>query len=464
MIVVGGLFLAIFFGLFITFFPLTISVGMALAFCFCMLLWHAPWIALPFYIMAAMMLPDFKASDALTIVSIAVFLCRAYVNRQLHFPLPNNLTKPILVFALLVLISLLSGLFYFGNSLAFIYRDGRVFLYWLWFPVLYSIHSSTPEHSSRYLANVIVATGILVAAIAVLQAFTGWQLSGVGRVGDLETVGAIQSGITRVQMPGFLFVIFATLWISVASRFKEISTWLALPVLGLLAGGLIVNFGRALWLWTIISFLLSIFFVGKSKVVGYIAMLVSVLLLGLSIVVIAKPEILNTVVERVASVQQEGGRGTSYGWREWENQDGLQMLRRNPVLGVGIGGEFRNWLGALRTFEEHTRYMHNSYLFLALKIGVPGLLALLFVFWRIWSIGRRAVWSCEGMQRVSLLTCLALLPPCLGLCVTQPELMSSPGVTFFALLATLTIFLSLPQTTAPALSSSRSVAPLPRRR
>jgi O-antigen ligase len=69
-------------------------------------------------------------------------------------------------------------------------------------------------------------------------------------------------------------------------------------------------------------------------------------------------------------------------WRLYETDEGLRSISEHPLLGVGLGSAYRDVtllngdaLRAYRGFLRFTRFLHNSYLYLGVKMGLPGLLA-----------------------------------------------------------------------------------------
>jgi O-antigen ligase len=81
---------------------------------------------------------------------------------------------------------------------------------------------------------------------------------------------------------------------------------------------------------------------------------------------------------------------SSLQWREFENGKALESILKHPLLGVGLGGRYRElttfqgeslglWTRGSQAADQitlFTRYVHNSYLSIAVKMGVPALLVL----------------------------------------------------------------------------------------
>lgn len=419
--------------------PWILNVALIGAVVFAVIMMVAPWVGLFLYVVVILFAPDLKLADLATMFSLLVFGIHLWRLKQARFVMPDQLRWPLWGFAALVLLSFVTGIFYFHTQIPYVYRDGRNFLYWLWLPMLALYCGSRPD-GLRKLNRVMLAVAVLVSLMALFAAVTGIQIAATGRVGSLETAGAEQGAFTRVQMPGFPFVSWAMVWLVVTLLYKRINLFLGLALGGLLAAALVVNFGRGLWVWTLIGMLLPVFFIGQGRAAKLLITLVLLGGLGVATLAVVKPSTLDAITVRMMSVKDEGGRNTSYGWREWENQDALVALKNSPALGVGMGGEYRPWIPILRIFAEHTRYIHESYLYIALKLGIPGLLLMLAVFWRAWQHGRRSLPLVDEQDRTLLLACLCVFPAWLGLCLTQPELMLHSSV--FYMTCVVTVFLA----------------------
>jgi O-antigen ligase len=79
-------------------------------------------------------------------------------------------------------------------------------------------------------------------------------------------------------------------------------------------------------------------------------------------------------------------------WREFENGKAFEAILRQPLLGVGLGGRYRElttfqgeslgyWTRGSQAADQitlFTRYVHNSYLAIAVKMGIPGLITFMW--------------------------------------------------------------------------------------
>ncbi|MDC6166639.1 O-antigen ligase family protein [Paucibacter sp. XJ19-41] len=428
----GLLLFAAFLGLICVFLPWQYVIILCLASVFPLLAWFSPWAGLFFYLLIALLSPDLKIADLATVVLLIIFSLKI-VSTSSKFFLPRQYLVPFLIFIAGTSISLVLAFLFYRNQVPYIYRDGRSFLYWLWLPALYWLTNSTPA-GFRKLARTLAAVAALVSIFAIFQWATGIQVIASGRVGALETNGDYQTALTRVQMPGFIFVMLALVWVIVAFAYGRKKWFVAAPIISILLLALYVNFGRALWIWSVAALFLCLFFVGAKRAT---LMLISLTIIGgvgtvgLSIF---KPSIANSISERIFSIADEGGNRTSLGWRKLENEAASSRIASSPVFGVGLGGEYRKWVPELRLFEEHTRYVHNSYLFMALKVGLPATVSILWLIFMSWRAGYRSLGSTKAEDLPLKTAALVTLPAVLGLCFTQPELMNSFSIIFLSAL------------------------------
>ncbi|GJI91823.1 O-antigen ligase family protein [Duganella hordei] len=419
-----------FLGLCCVMLPWWLNLGMAAAVAYVCMLWIWPWVGFGVYVLIAIVAPDFKLADAATVGTMMVLAFRIWSTRQMAPPLPSRLSTVMWVFAIIVAVSFGMAIFYFHNKVPNIYRDGRAFLYWLWLPILWRM-TAGQQDSIPKLVRVIVGIALTVVGLALFQWVTGVQVVAVGLVASLGTTSGLGEEVTRVQMPGFLFVSWAVIWLMLQMLYKRVSLLVAGPMMLLLLAGLYVNFGRGLWAWTFIGILIPVFFIGSGRSAKLLIMMTLGAVLGVGTLAVVKPSVLENIGSRLISVQNEGGQKSSYGWRELENTEALITLRRTPLVGVGMGGEYRPWVHELRLFFEHVRYIHNSYLFIALKLGIPGLLCLLILYWRSWNGARQGLSVISDQYRVTLLACLSFFPISMGLSITQPEFMNTYSVLIF---------------------------------
>lgn len=408
-------------------------------------IWRPAWLIVP-VIAFQMYFPSQPVSDVVTVL----FLARTAASLFSRWPemrsaITGPLMRPVAVIVLCITVSFLAAATVLQNGKSPIYQDGRVFVYWLW--IIPFLAYSPRQNPTRWFTGNILAIATIASVLAVFQGTTGISLITTGRIAQLETLGNYSSDITRVQIPGFVFVTFG-LFLSAANLIKRgfsANWWLHLALAALFALAIVFNFGRALWFWSVLGVAIVGFLMGwraLAKLGIWATILSAVLLCSLSI---ARPRIVDTIVDRVSSVFKEGGGRTSFGWREIENQNAIKVLRDSRLLGTGLGGVYRMPVFGINGFENQTRYIHNGHLSLMLKISVVGYLAYVGLFAMMVAQAFRL--RHDPKLRPIVATIIAWLLTFGGQNITQPDIMSAHGLT---LLAALLSFLLLHRKLAPA--------------
>lgn len=382
---------------------------------------------------AIILVPLFKVQDVafLGLCAYGALICI----RQKINPFDSLTPKLLLALLFIAVLSAAFGYVVNGNTIEYVYNDGRVFMYWLVFPLLAAYTS--PENRVKQICSIVIALGGVIASVAVVQGITGVALVGAGRVAALDSGGeGLGSTVNRVQIAGFPLVMAALfiLWAEAAAT-SRLAFWKCGVFLVLLCG-IYFNFGRAVWFWTAFCMVSIALCCGLR---GAIMLLLAAVVGGLAVLVFTvstDSTALEVAVQRLTSVGSEGGYGTSYGWREIENLAATSKLLNTYGLGVGIGGEYRDFYLPLRRFPDHVRYIHQGHLGLMLKISVLGWLYLLGILLanilRPWfkKPTDRDVW---GLQIGASFTLFAFLL----LNNTQPLLLAYDGVTAASLMLAL---------------------------
>lgn len=434
------IFLAAFVGMSSVILPVWLTLGLVAFVFYVGFVWCFPFQSVFVSMLLSLMSPDFKLADIIMVLTVLVVSMKLLSNGKIPFVIPEHVRVPFLLFIASVFFSLVIGVVCFHNSVPFIYRDIRIFIYWIWFPLLsFLLASSSCDYSIDKVSKLILFVGVVISLIAIIQFVTGIQIVAAGRVGALETAGADQGGFTRVQLPGYPFVVWSILWVTVSIVKSKMKLIYALPILLMLAFALIINFGRGLWFWTLFSVVTTVFFYRRELRIKFILMLLGVMFASSSVLCIVKPDFAEAIVVRFLSVKDENtnawGPKTSYEWRKLENKDAITALVKSPLFGVGIGGEYRFRIWELRNvFEDHTRYIHNSYLFIFLKLGVLGFLSFLAFTWKAWFVCLNDRMFKKYEFNSAYASSLCFFPAYAFLSITQPEFVNSNSVMFFAVL------------------------------
>jgi O-antigen ligase len=213
--------------------------------------------------------------------------------------------------------------------------------------------------------------------------------------------------------------------------------------------GLLLTYTRAQWIASGIAILFALgafMIVHRRRAFAFVIVAITVILVGAGIygasnINLTQSSDANPLLVRLVSIftPDQTLDTNSLQWRIFENDAAMQSVLKNPILGVGLGNEYRG-VTLLRQREvlgdlRFTRFIHNAYLYIAVKLGIPALivfgwmcLAFLINGWRSYRRMRPGIW-----QAVTL----AMLAGFVGLLFwsnTQPNFMVGEGTLFIGVL------------------------------
>ena len=279
-------------------------------------------------------------------------------------------------------------------------------LYTTFFITMWSIKRS--EQLKTLLVGLFIITD-LVVLIVYLQQFFGTEpplLQAMLSTQDWRVYPG--SGAVRVIPAGQVqmhFMWFIAIGLLVFARpNKRLRAFYVVQIM-YIGGGHLLAYMRAQWTAMFIGLVL-IFIILAPKFKHHLAkaaVIACCLILLIVSVIVDGPltEVSDTpfiagIAERFGSflTPSETAETKSLQWRTFEIEKALQAIRKQPLTGVGLGNRYRELTafqseasgyytrGSIATDEvsRFTRYVHNSYVSIAVKMGIPGLLALLWFF------------------------------------------------------------------------------------
>jgi O-antigen ligase len=284
--------------------------------------------------------------------------------------------------------------------------------------------------------KVLVFVLALTIAMGVMfQSFTGYEIFEKGQpLRDLYTLNSSMGGVLRSETPGQFLIAGALVYLLAAFAKRQLQwTFFHAILAAILAGGLLVGFGRGLWMSVILGWFLLFFFSKKSNFIRISALIsVSALLLIVSAIFL-KPDYVNAVANRFFSVGKELQGGSSFGRRIEENQYALQKFIESPVLGVGLGGRYKPPGAESLVWEDESRYIHNAYVRIATKTGLFGLLSVIFLVLIFWWRTATILKTCHRDQAIVFTAFWLVLTTTVFTAATQPNLAASNGIASIAL-------------------------------
>lgn len=339
---------------------------------------------------------------------------------------------PLSVLLVLALVSTTYSFFIGKIPAKDILNEVRAYYVWLIFP-LFPLAIDSADRMRRF-SRLLVALALFLAAGGIFQATTGIHLFQRDQLMSLTTVDETFGGIARSASPGLVFMAGVFIYICAAYTMRPKPRVAGSVLVGMiLLGGIVVSFTRSLWVSVLVGVILLAFFARQSR---YMIMVGTMLMGGfaaLSVLTVANPTYVEAITSRLLTINDEIKEGTSFGRRKIELDYAIPKVIENPLIGVGMGGKYKPHTLDAFGWEGETRYVHNMYAAVATKMGVPGLLALLWlvgvILWRSWRMVRRR----EGDPPVVFACWWVLLTSTIFTTATQPVLASSFGIATAAL-------------------------------
>jgi len=282
------------------------------------------------------------------------------------------------------------------------------------------------------------AFAVLVALLLVAQTVSGVRLIYADR--GAELISEEYSDVIRSSAGAANFLLGYALYYALGRAAMARNKFLWVVLVNLLGLGLIVTFTRGAWFAAFAGMLLFFFITRAHRLMmGALTLTVLFALVLGGGLLVAKPHLIGAVEERLFSVEEEGGKGTSVGYRLNENKQALRAIAHNPVLGVGIGGEYKKYSGThgREVHEGEFTYIHNSYLGLAVKLGLLAIIVPFWIYrnlWRVWVRHRPVLYGKVEGLRLNLAAAISTMSMFMVNTLTQPEWLRLGGLVTVSLL------------------------------
>lgn len=376
--------------------------------------------------------------DLVLMAMLGLLLFQGLIRKSLTVPWwPVGL--PLLVLLGFGLLSAFYAIRYQGVAMNWALRDLRTMaFYGVCLVTGWAI--TKPRQLSILLVGMFVFAN-LTAGIVIIQQFLGADQRLLAAMATLGTEWQVwqQStdstgfGLVRIVPPGhvlmYLMMVMAFALLLVGQNTRRQRTILVFEF-AFLNLGLLLTYTRAQWIAAAVAMALVFtiaMYARKARLVPYLFLGVLVLLVLLSVLgsetqgMLARVPVLDAVTARVFSIftPEETLDTLSLEWRRFETEAALRSIAEHPLLGVGLGNSYRDLTllrgeaagGMLRSLDpenlyRYTRFLHNSYLSIAVKMGLPALLCLLWLCAAFlaggWQLYRRL--SCARLKGIVLAT------------------------------------------------------------
>lgn len=302
---------------------------------------------------------------------IFVWTSFAFLMRAVFAPGTVKLDKPLFIMPMIfificVVVGVIHGKYFQGNN-ELVIAEARGFLGLLVLPMVQWIVRD--KRGVDRLSCWISASAVLVSVYVILQAVAGAHILD-GRVESLDQ--GRNSDVTRSVIDGVYIQGFALYHIALSLKSGRRIRWWLIPLILIVLLGLLATFTRGAWAAAAMGGLVAAFLAARWRGVFIAAALGVIMIAGtVSAAYVLKPRVAEAAIERALGIGKELREGGSYGWRRIENEEAYRNIREHPLLGVGIGGMYKSVAssGALN-FDLEYFFIHNSYLFFPLKMGI----------------------------------------------------------------------------------------------
>lgn len=349
--------------------------------------------------------------------------------------------RPVMFFLGLAGLATAVGMFISNSPYKDVLQDARNMAGWLMvFVLVYLVR--TQSQLDRLFTG-LISCGALVAIAVIAQFLTGRTFLQDAPVQQLVTLSEGVSDVIRSGAGGGIYIMIFSLLLLLGGVLTKTARWyIALPLMVLLTAGLVVTFGRGLWIAAVIASLLLAYQVQRWEGLVKLVLLGGLsLVLGLAALTAVKPRTVEATIDRALSTTRESlDPDTTLGWRAEETRYALQRIGERPLVGIGFGTPYKplvrlNGRTVTEQDEYLTRYIHNAYLGLWLKMGIFG---LVFAAWLSWGTVSRALNLLASVKtprsKVQVAAVLCGFLVILMISFTQPEWLTQPGVAFVGLM------------------------------
>ena len=327
-----------------------------------------------------------QISDIMLLLLLGLVFLRA--TTQPDFVLFGSpLMLPLCLFIGAFLLSAVSAILIYGVGPNTVLRTIRVLVLWTVFiPTLQLVRDK--QALRRLLMGLLIFTGVLLIGVLFPN-----KLSPLLYVEEVaaRTGSQAYSGFSRIYYAGDM-VLYFMIPVTIASlaMIKKGNQLWRISLLGLLLFWVFRTFFRQYWLTLFVICVLLLGFLSSQERIRLLrrmspAMIVSALLLG--ILMVAQPARVERtaylVMDRAGSLRRNPLKEASLQWRVIETRYALAQINRHPVFGIGLGNAYRPPMASESdgtSFIEWTsKYIENGYLYIALMMGLVGLVPFLWM-------------------------------------------------------------------------------------
>jgi O-antigen ligase len=323
--------------------------------------------------------------NVLSAVILLLWLVSGGYAQKLHVIRNNPVAMAALVLFALTLVGLIWSIGPIEDGLLFVRKYSNLLL----IPILVTIFTDAED---RKLALLAFAAALIVSLVASYALAFGVVSHNAVIIGWSYDPSAFKSRIAHNILMAYGCLLFAELARSMNGRERWI--WAALAALALVNVMLMVK-GRTGYV--VLAGLVLLWISGRFRWKGLVAALVLVAA-GFAVSYQFSHDFrfrVDLTTKEAEQWRPNVATDTSVGQRLEFYRNTLEIVKRQPLLGVGTGGFFKAYEDQVQgTQMAPTRNPHNLYLLVLVQFGILGLVLLVgffFAQWRCaWRLGSRS--------------------------------------------------------------------------
>jgi O-antigen ligase len=321
---------------------------------------------------------SFTAVELCLILLLGLVVVRVLGEREYDY-VKTPLDLPIALFFLASFISLVNSVASLGTDVNQMEHQWRILFGYLTFFAVTNLVQTRRQLLTLVTGVFVIAT--VVAILMIAQQAVGTSVAFLP--GRVETAGVFQSsfaGVTRILPPGQSLVLAMFVPVLVLFISRERPSWIdGLLFLSatLLLIGLAFTFNRSFWAGVAVSIAAVFLRTTREQRKNLVLFLCLIMVLGAIAIPLVSAysaetgEIVDALYARTASLfdPNRAQSSASWQWRTRENEYAKIKIERYPFFGIGPGNDYR----PKHSSEDNlTGYMHNTYLFILLDLGIVG--------------------------------------------------------------------------------------------
>jgi len=146
--------------------------------------------------------------------------------------------------------------------------------------------------------------------------------------------------------------------------------------------GLVTSFSRTYWIILIIEMLIVVFYLSgrqRIKLMAFAFITSLVILVSLLYIFEDKSKIMVQLLERRLTSAGKGTSDISIQARFAEYEQEFKGIMEYPMAGQGLSKKITYW-NTLESYTSRVQYIHNGYIYVAYKMGIPAFFVFFFPF------------------------------------------------------------------------------------